>query len=400
MKITLFDQPSTRLDLLPFTFTRPISEIRVGILTIREKWQQLCKAEYSYHAEPYLQNQYPQAGESDYFVRSNILPNKELIAKINDLTKGESLVDENEEVMAVAADGKSDLNELLTQKRNTIKCDLALNRIDNVWDIFQKNGAEITNDYQLITNGRSSFKIKDPHTRVYNEQDIFLEEGVAIRASVLNADNGPIYIGKNCEINEGSIIQGPFGLGDNSIVSVGAKIRRNTSTGPWTKIGGEVSNSVIFGYSNKAHDGFLGNSVIGEWCNIGADTNTSNLKNNYGEVKIWNYKQERFIPTGSQFCGLMMGDHSKCAISTMFNTGTVVGVAANIFGAGFPRTSVPSFSWGGVSGYKTFELEKAIEASNAMMGRRNKELTIFDIDILKEVYSQTSKFRMWETSGK
>ena len=219
-----------------------------------------------------------------------------------------------------------------------------------------------------------------------------------MKAALLNAEEGPIYIGKDCQLHEGVIIQGPFGLGANSAVHIGSKIRKNTSTGPCTKIGGEISNSVIFGYSNKAHDGFLGSSVIGEWCNIGADTNTSNLKNNYSEVKMWSYAEERFIPTGLQFCGLMMGDHAKCAINTMFNTGTVAGVAANIFGAGFPRTSIPSFSWGGVSGYKTFTFDKAMEAAEAMMNRRNLEMSSGQKDILKEVFNLTSKFRIWESA--
>ena len=401
MKITLFDPPSTRLDLLPFTFTRPISEIRVGILTIREKWQQLLNAEVGYLTESYLQEQFPSINKSDYLVRSNVLPDSELIAAINSLENACSLVDSNNEVIAIASHGNSnDLNQILDNTEDSEKYDTPFNQINNVWDIFQQNGTEIIRDYGLITSGRTCRKLHDPHTIVYNERDVFLEGGVVIKAAILNAENGPIYIGKNCEIHEGAIIQGPFALGKNSTVNIGAKIRKNTSTGPFTKIGGEVSNSVIFGYSNKSHDGFLGNSVIGEWCNIGADTNTSNLNNNYSEVKIWNYREERFVSTGTQFCGLMMGDHAKCAINTMFNTGTIVGVAANIFGGGFARTSVPSFSWGGVTGNKTFEFEKAIETCEAMMRRRDRKLTKIERNILKEVLLRTAKFRIWEGTGK
>ncbi len=397
MKITLSDPPSTRLDLLPFTFTRPISEIRIGILTIREKWEKLLSANYDYQTEPYLQAQYPLSGSASIYVRSNILPNAQLAAEVSALKNGEALLDRNDSIIAMAsASNQGDWGEISKQIVSPKKCDIPLNQIDKSWHIFQNNGEEIKKDFQLITKGRSSYKISDPHTKVYNESNIFLEEGVVIKAAILNAESGPIYIGKNSEISEGSIIQGPFGMGENSAVNVGAKIRRNTSIGPFSKIGGEVSNSVIFGYSNKAHDGFLGNSVIGEWCNIGADSNTSNLKNNYSEVKVWNYREDCFVPTGSQFCGLMMADHAKCAINTMFNTGTVVGVAANIFGAGFPRTSVPSFSWGGNSGFKTFHFDRAIEAINAMMNRRNKELTQTEKEILKQVYERTGKYRIWE----
>ncbi|MCR9081276.1 MAG: glucose-1-phosphate thymidylyltransferase, partial [Cyclobacteriaceae bacterium] len=230
----------------------------------------------------------------------------------------------------------------------------------------------------------------------YSPENIFIEEGAVIRASILNAEGGPIYIGKNTEIQEGSLIRGPFALCEGSTVNMGAKLRGDTTIGPHSKVGGEVSNSVIFGYSNKGHEGFLGNSVIGEWCNLGADTNTSNLKNNYAPVKLWDYIRGGFTNTGLQFCGLMMGDHSKCGINTMFNTGTVVGVGANIFGDGFPRNFIPSFAWGGAAGFSTFQFPKFLQTAQAVMQRRKVELGEKDQEMLQKVFDFSKNYRIWE----
>ena len=396
MKITLYDPPEVWLDLLPFTYTRPISEIRVGGLTIREKWLQYFNTEINNQSESYLSSIFPYRDNS-VNIWSNILPDKALAKAIENLEPGTVLVDSAEKPLAFHKKNDQSIDSYKDNETNHTKYEDEVFRINNLWDIFQYNGMEIGKDYDLVTKGRNQTSLQDPFTKIYSPDNVFIEEGAKVMASILNAEEGPIYIGKNCHIQEGSIIQGPFYLGDNSVVNMGAKIRKNNSTGPHTKIGGELSNSIIFGYSNKAHDGFLGNSVVGEWCNIGADTNTSNLKNNYGEVKIWNYRQNRFVGTGSQFCGLMMGDHSKCAINTMFNTGTVVGVAANIFGSGFPRTSVPSFSWGGSSGYKTFQFDKAIEASEAMMDRRDCKLSVEEKSVLEHVFNISQKYRIWET---
>jgi UDP-N-acetylglucosamine diphosphorylase/glucosamine-1-phosphate N-acetyltransferase len=272
--------------------------------------------------------------------------------------------------------------------------------IDRVWKIFQQNGKQIRSDFNLITNSRISRGIQDEHTRCYNVQNVFVEEGVTIRAAILNAENGPIYLGKNSHVHEGAIIRGPFAMGEGSHVNMGAKVRGDTSLGPFCKIGGEVSNSVIFGYSNKAHDGFLGNSVIGEWCNVGADTNTSNLKNNFQNVKLWSYMNKSQVDSGLQFCGLMMGDHGKCGINTMFNTGTVTGVCANIFGEGYPKKFIPSFTWGGANESDTYNLEKALEAIGKGMERRNKSLNDIDKNIMKEVFAQTAQYRTWENESK
>jgi UDP-N-acetylglucosamine diphosphorylase/glucosamine-1-phosphate N-acetyltransferase len=268
--------------------------------------------------------------------------------------------------------------------------------IDQVWKIFQHNAVQLRSDYVLITQGRKSLKLSDPHTKVYSPGNIFIEDGAEILAAVLNASNGPIYIGKNAQVREGALIRGPFALCEGSVLNMGAKVVGDSTIGPHCKVGGEISNAVIFGYSNKAHDGFLGSSVIGEWCNLGADTNTSNLKNNYDSVKLWNYGKGVFQNTGLTFCGLMMGDHSKCGINTMFNTGTVTGVGSNIFGDGYPRNFIPSFAWGGAAGFTTFQLNRAFETAAKAMERRGVTFGDVDKKILQHVFEQTAAERAWE----
>jgi UDP-N-acetylglucosamine diphosphorylase/glucosamine-1-phosphate N-acetyltransferase len=392
MNIVLFDDPTIRKDLLPFTFTRPVGDIRVGMLTLADKWKKLAGAEVSFFTEPYLSLKYPAKISNDnFFINGATVADAGFLEKVKQLKVGEGLV-AGQTLLALRADALA-----LPPGANiktTAYAESTL--IDKPWKIFQLNGAQIRSDYKLLTAGRKSTGITDVHTRVYNAENIFVEEGVSIRAAILNAENGPIYLDKNSQVHDGAMIRGPFYLGEGSHVNMGAKVRGDTTVGPQSKIGGEVSNVVIFGYSNKAHDGFLGNSVIGEWCNFGADSNTSNLKNNFENVKVWSYANKRFVDTGLMFCGLLMGDHSKCGINTMFNTGTVVGVSANIFGDGFPRTFIPSFSWGGAAGYMTFKIDKAFETARKAMERRNILLSDIDKDILQEVYRQTAEFRSWE----
>jgi UDP-N-acetylglucosamine diphosphorylase/glucosamine-1-phosphate N-acetyltransferase len=273
--------------------------------------------------------------------------------------------------------------------------DVKLLKINNLWDIYKINEEALKLDFQLLTKGKTSQPISATN-QVLGKENIFIEEGATVECATLNAQTGPIYIGKNAQIMEGAMVRGPLAMCENAVLKMGAKIYGATTLGPYCKVGGEVNNSVFFGYSNKGHDGFLGNSVIGEWCNLGADSNNSNLKNNYTEVKLWNYKTEKFEKTGQQFCGLIMGDHSKCGINTMFNTGTVVGVSANIFGSGFPRNFVPSFAWGGASGYSTFKTDKAFETAEAMMARRGKEFETIDRVIMLKVFEDTAKYRRWE----
>jgi UDP-N-acetylglucosamine diphosphorylase/glucosamine-1-phosphate N-acetyltransferase len=265
--------------------------------------------------------------------------------------------------------------------------------VENVWDIFSKNGDAIKADFDLITRGRTSQPLSTSNTVIGDAKQIFLEEGAIVEASILNTNAGPIYIAKDSEIMEGSVVRGPFSLGEHAALKLSTKIYGPTTVGPHSKVGGEVNNSVIFAYSNKGHDGFLGNSVIGEWCNLGADTNNSNLKNNYGNVKLYNYAQDKMIDTGLQFCGLIMGDHSKCGINTMFNTGTVVGVGANIFGGGFPPTHIPSFSWGGADGMEEYKFDKMIETANRVYARRNLTVDAVEKDILEKVFKNTEATR-------
>ncbi|MCU0358417.1 MAG: GlmU family protein [Cyclobacteriaceae bacterium] len=393
MNVILFDDPSIRVHLLPFTFTRPVADIRSGILTIREKWERWLKADASFLTEDYLSGKYPLKESADnLLINGALCPDEKLIDAIRQLPMNASLV-QGEYRIAMRASSAA-LSAFDSAQVIEYAGDIDL--IDRVWKIFQRNGARIRSDFHLVTKGKTSYGVQDKPTIVYNEENVFVEEGATIRAAVLNAENGPIYIGKKAIIQEGALIRGPFAMCEGGHVNMGAKVRGDTTVGPYSKIGGEVSNSVFFSYSNKAHDGFVGNSVIGEWCNIGADTNTSNLKNNYETIKLWNYATGGFKDTGLQFCGLLMGDHSKCGINTMFNTGTIVGVSANIFGEGFPRTFIPSFAWGGASGFTTFQINKALDTAAKAMGRRNVTLSEADHKILQHIYESTKSLRVWE----
>ena len=393
MNIILFDDPAMRTALLPFTFTRPVAGMRVGILTIEEKWQKYLPGDYSFHTENYLQKKFIFRPTTDnVWINGAVCPDELLIIAIKFLSINQGLI-KNSRVIAYRT-AEDELPEVISGSMKEYESPITV--IDQVWKIFQLNGEQIKADFSLLTSRRRSNVITDPHTRVYNAANIFLEDGVEIRAAVLNAESGPIYLGKNSHVQEGALIRGPFALGEGSYVNMGAKVRGDTTVGPFSKIGGEVSNAVLFGYSNKAHDGFLGNSVIGEWCNLGADTNTSNLKNNYENVKLWNYAKKGFTDTGLMFCGLMMGDHSKCGINTMFNTGTVVGVSASIFGDGYPRNFIPSFAWGGAAGFTTFQLNKSFDTAAKAMERRGLLLSSADREIMTSVFNMTSENRVWE----
>ncbi len=389
MNYILFDGPS-REALLPFTFTRPVAEIRIGILTIREKWEKHLGYTISTVTEDYLEEKYPMVElEINIMINASYLPTPSLVKMIEHLSPQQAIFDGEEPVAFYTKEDQEvdfdsyEIFPLDTEDGLTVK---------QTWDIFAKNEAAIRQDFALLTDGRESQQIPQSN-QVLGRENIFIEEGAKLEFAILNASKGPIYIGKDAEIMEGSMIRGPFALCEHATVKMGAKIYTGTTVGPHSKVGGEVSNSVIFGYSNKGHDGFLGNSVLGEWCNLGADSNNSNLKNNYAPVRLWSYETEGFAKTGLQFCGLMMGDHSKCGINTMFNTGTVVGVSANIFGGGFPRNFIPSFSWGGSSGFVTFLTKKAFEVAKVVMARRTLEFTEQDQKILKHVFELTKKWR-------
>ncbi|MBU3821723.1 GlmU family protein [Flavobacteriaceae bacterium XHP0103] len=389
MNYILFDGPS-RNNLLPLTYTRPVADIRIGILTIREKWETYLDSTTTTVTEDYLSDKFPMVEmDENIMINASYLPNLELAEMVKDLKENQAIF-RGEDVIAFFTKESQENVDFETYEAFEYNGDSI--KIENTWDIFSKNGEAIQEDFNLLTENRKSQPIP-PSNNVIDPENIFLEEGAKLEFATLNASSGPIYIGKNTEIMEGSIIRGPFALCEGGVVKIGAKIYGPTTVGPFSKIGGEVNNSVLFGYSNKGHDGFLGNSVLGEWCNLGADTNTSNLKNNYAEVRLWNYQSESFAKTGLQFCGLIMGDHSKCGINTMFNTGTVVGVSANIFGSGFPRNFVPSFSWGGSSGFTTYLTKKAFEVAEKVMARRQVEFSEQDKVILEHVFEETKKYR-------
>jgi UDP-N-acetylglucosamine diphosphorylase/glucosamine-1-phosphate N-acetyltransferase len=393
-QILLFDDPAIRGSLLPFTFTRPVADIRVGILKISEKWHMYANMEVSYLTQEYLQAKFPRNSAPAIAVNGAWLPDTRSLDQLKKLKPNQALF--CGKMLLASYIGETEKNLSFVSDREIVQLDSEPSLILKTWNIFQLNASELKKDFALLTKGRKSQPIGDPHTIVYASENVFIEEGAKIKAAVLNAEAGPIYIGKNAEIQEGALIRGPFALCEGSTVNMGAKLRGDTTVGPFSKVGGEISNAVFFGYSNKGHDGFLGNSVIGEWCNLGADTNTSNLKNNYAQVKLWDYTKGGFSNTGLQFCGMMMGDHSKCGINTMFNTGTVVGVGSNIFGDGFPRNFIPSFSWGGAAGFSTFTMAKFQETVKAVYGRRGKEWTQIDQEIIERVFDLTKSYRIWD----
>ncbi|MDY2587749.1 GlmU family protein [Winogradskyella aquimaris] len=389
MNYILFDGPY-RGNLLPFTYTRPVADIRVGILTIRQKWESFLEYTTTTVTEDYLSDKFPMVEmEENIMINASFLPNSEVIEVIKNLSDNQAVF-KGEDVIAFFTKEGDEVTDFSSFEAIEFEGDIL--KIENTWDIFSKNGEAIEEDFNLITNGRKSEPI--PATvKTLNPENIFIEKGAKLNFVTLNASSGPIYIGREAEIMEGSVVRGPLALCHNATLKLATKIYGPTTVGPHSKVGGEVNNSVIFGFTNKGHDGFLGNSVLGEWCNIGADSNNSNLKNNYAEVRLWNYQTGGFAKTGLQFCGLMMGDHSKCGINTMFNTGTVVGVSSNIFGSGFPRNFVPSFSWGGSKGFVTYKTNKAFEVAEVVMARRNEEFTDKDKAILEHVFEETKQYR-------
>ena len=389
MNYILFDS-DVRDTLLPFTYTKPVADIRIGILTIREKWEKRLGLTTTTITADYLEEKYPMVEmEENILINASFCPIESLVEKVKNLSKNEAIF-KGEDVLAFHTTQSQEEVDFDTYTQ--IEFDEELIQIKNTSDIFTHNGKAIQQDFDLITEERTSETIP-AGIQVINPGNVFIEEGAQILFSTLNASEGPIYIGKDALIMENSSIRGPFAMCENAVVKMGTKIYKDTTIGPFSKVGGEISNAVIFGYSSKGHDGYLGNSVIGEWCNLGAGTNNSNLKNNYSEVKLWNYETERFAKTGLQFCGLIMGDHSKCAINTMFNTGTVVGVSANIYGSGFPRNFTPSFSWGGAVGYETFQMNKVSEVVTAVMKRKTLVFDTVDQKILDHVFEETKQYR-------
>ncbi len=393
MNYILFDE-STRINLLPFTFTRPVADIRIGILTIREKWEKYLGCKTSTLTESYLGEKFPMVRESEnILINASVLPNPVLAEEIKALKPNQALSSGDYIIALNLKDVDIDnLGDDVSGVIDELESESEVTKLNNVWEIFSFNDEEIRKDFALITKGRTSAKLSDTNS-VTGIENIFVEEGAKVEFSIINAKLGPVYIGKDAEIMEGSMVRGPLALGEGAIIKMGTKVYGATTIGPFSKVGGEINNVVIFGYSNKAHDGFLGNSVIGEWCNLGADTNTSNLKNTYEEAKLWSYADETFVNTGLQFCGLIMGDHSKCGINTMFNTATVVGVNANVFGSGFQRNFIPSFTWGGVSGFGTYDIKRAVTVAKRVYERRELEFNEIDQKILTHIFNLTHKNR-------
>ena len=388
MNFIVFDH-FRRSDLLPLTFLRPVADIRVGILTIREKWEKYLNCKTSTLTENYLRKKYPIIEEDDnIIINGSICPNPQLAEEVRSLGPGQILYQVDTIIAMRLFAGE--LEKLDDDKVNEDQMKETASRflkINNTWDIFALNGAALEEDFRVITAGRKSQPLSQTNRLIGD--NIFVEEGARIECSILNSSTGPIYIGKDAEIMEGAMIRGPFSLGEQSTVKMGAKIYGPTTIGPYCKVGGEINNSVFFGYSNKAHDGFMGHSVIGEWCNIGADTNTSNLKNTYDNIKLFNYADKTFVETGQQFCGLIMGDHSKCGINTMFNTGTVIGISSNIFGTGYQRNFIPSFVWGGTAGHKAYDLDKSIAVARRVYARRGMEFNDIEEEIFRSAYTRT-----------
>ena len=387
MNIILFD--NKREDFYPLSLTRPIAEFRLGVLTIKEKWGNYFDS-VSTLSNDYLAEKFntKKIKEDNIWINSQLLPSKDIVTEIKSLRVGEVL---KKESMILAFRN----SEFSSDELNNVESNSDFSFLSSITDIFSLNGEEIIADIALMNlqnNMKSLEEITDSNIKS-GKFSVYVEEGATIENCYINSSEGPVYIGKNTHIMQGSMLRGPFAICENSVVKMGAKIYGGTTIGPFCKVGGEINNSVFFGYSSKAHDGFLGNSIIGQWCNLGADTNNSNLKNNYDDVKIWNYGSESFLQTGLQFCGLIMGDHSKCGINTMFNTGTVVGVGANIFGSGFPRNFIPSFSWGGSSGFIIHKLEKFFSTAEKVMKRRSIPFTDIDKQVLLEVYNMTKRYR-------
>ena len=389
MSILLFDGPE-RNHLLHFTYLRPVAQLRIGIDRLQDKWEAALDSDCSVYTQGYLKAKYPPVfSEINTFVNASFVPNAALVDAIHGLEMGQQLV-KADAVIAYKTREQQPPADITAYPKIEFEGELV--HLKGVADLFLHNAAVLKQDFERITQQRKSAPISSTN-RVIAPENIFLEEGAKVECAILNASAGPIYIGKNAEVMEGSMLRGSIALCENVVVKMGAKIYGGTTIGPFGKVGGELSNVVLFGYSNKGHDGFLGNAVIGEWCNIGAATDASNLKNNYGKLRLWNYEQERFAKTDLQFCGLMMGDFSRCSIHSTFNTATVVGICANLFGSGFPRTFLPSFSYGGAQGLKTYTFDKALEANVAMMERRGQFLTEIDTAILAEVFEQSARWR-------
>lgn len=390
-KIILRDDTAVHDNLLPLSFTRPVADLLVGINTLRQKWEMYLPGDYSYQTEEYLAEKYPAAPleEGDLVIASNVIASEELAAAVKALLPGQRLraVTEKGDEMEVA------LRYSATPAGEPVMFPDKIRAVEMLYDIFLLNSRQIEDDFEYFTRNREGQSIPRSNTVIGDHDMIYIESGAVVEGAVLNASSGPIYVGRDVVIMEGSCLRGPIALDEHSTVNMGTKIYPGTTLGPWCKVGGELNNVVMIGFSNKAHDGFLGNAVIGEWCNLGAGCVSSNLKNDYTEIKLWNYPCHRFLKTGLQFCGLIMGDHSKAGINTMFNTATVVGVGVNIHGTGFPRNFIASFSEGGAQGFNDLPMEKFLDIASRMMARRHRALTDVDVRLFHAIRAQAENYK-------
>lgn len=397
MNIVLFDTVENRTQLLPLSYTRSVADMRIGILTIKEKWERYFGQSLGVLTEDYLQPKYGALSHDieTLFIASNVFPTAQLVAEIQLLTAEHGLSFSDKIIgfkTTIKVTNIASFKSIIPDLKFTSSV-VTSQFVESPSAIFKYNGQEIENDFKLLTTGRVSKSLSPTNTLIGPADKLFIEDDAVVEASILNTNTGYIYIGHQAEIMENCAVRGPLALCEHAGLKMSSKIYGATTIGPHCKVGGEVNNAVFFAYSNKGHDGFIGNSVIGEWCNLGADTNNSNLKNNYGDVDVWSYATEKYEDTGMQFHGLIMGDHAKSGINTMFNTGTVVGVSANVFGSDFPPKFIPSFSWGGAQWLRTFTFEKSLEVAERMMERRGIKLSESDIAILKEVFERDKKYR-------
>ena len=397
--LILFDD-ETREHLLPLTYLRPASLLRCGILTVREKWEAYLNGTASFITSEYLTSKYPIAIQDENLVISGtILPNARLVKLISDLKPNEALIADGDLVAANIPGTEFDaiIDGTFAQEISGYKLtETPVLQLRRHWDLLRYAKDEIQCDFDLITRGRSSEQLHPSNKVIGDRRDIFCEPGASVHGAMINCEGGPVYIGKHATILEGCLIRGPVAICEGAVLKMGARIYGPTVIGPYAKCGGEINHSTILGYSNKAHDGYLGNSIVGEWCNLGAGTNVSNLKNTYKDVRMWSYVEKGYEDSGQLFLGVVIGDHTKCGISTMFNTGTVVGVSANIFGSGFPETFIPSFAWGGPRGWETFRLDKAIETAARVMARRDMQFTAQDEEIFAQIFRSSAEWRIWE----
>lgn len=396
--IYLVDAPDSHENLLPLSFTRPVADFRIGISTIREKWEQHIPGIYNYLPVDYLREKFGDVSNPDaeaIFITGALIPDKEVADAILSMQPGEALC-KNDTLLAF----RGILSHLINKEYKTLEYPGQPRIIKYVFDIFRLNPEMIAEDFHRLTAGRKSQPLSDSNrvigdfTDSEGRQMLFIEEGASIEGATINLRKGPVYIGRNAEIMEGSCVRGPLALCEKAKIRMGSKIYGGSTFGPYCKVGGEIDNAVFFGFSNKAHDGYLGNAVIGEWCNIGAGVNASNLKNDYSKIRVWNYKSQTFMRTDLQFCGPIIGDHTKIGVNCMLNTATVLGVGVNIHGSGFPRVFVPSFSEGSpVTGFTNVSMKKFHDIAERVMSRRDLRLTDIDNRIYEKVYEIASRFK-------